>query len=111
MIQQIKILTKLLMCNLWGINEWRLSKNKTKKSRFILSASAILLLSVLYIAYISLFTVSYIQLGLSDIIPAYMLTVTSLLILFFTIYKSGNIIFQMKSYDMLISMPLSPTAS
>ena len=32
MIQQIKILTKLLMCNLWGINEWRFSKNKTKKN-------------------------------------------------------------------------------
>ena len=110
MIQQIKILTKLLMCNLWGINEWRFSKNKQKKARFVLSASAILLLAVFYVAYISLFTVSYIQLGLSDIIPAYMLTVTSLLILFFTIYKSGNIIFQMKSYDLLISMPLSPTA-
>ena len=98
------------MCNLWGINELRFSKDKTKKTRFILSGAAILLLAVFYMIYISLFTMSYIQLGLSDIIPAYMLTLTSLFILFFTIYKAGNIIFQMKSYDLLISMPVSSTA-
>ena len=34
MIRQIKLLTKLQICNLFGINEVRFTKDKKKKARF-----------------------------------------------------------------------------
>lgn len=110
MVKQIKNLTKLLLCNFCGINEFRFSKEKSKKARFIVVAATIGMLAAMYMAYVALSTAAYIQMELSDILPAYMLTLTSLLILFFTIYKAGNIIFQMNSYETLIAMPVSPTA-
>lgn len=110
MVKQIKNLTKLLLCNFWGINEFRFSKEKSKKARFVLIATGIGMLAMLYMAYVAVSTFSYIEMGVSDILPAYMLTLTSALILFFTIYKAGNIIFQMNSYETLIAMPVSPTA-
>lgn len=110
MVRQIKYLTQLLLCNFWGINELRYGKDKSKKGRFILTASGIGLLVVMYMAYIGAMAYAYINMGLQDIMPGCMLTLVSMLILFFTIYKAGNIIFQMKSYDMLISMPVSTSA-
>lgn len=110
MAKQIKNLSKLLLCNFWGLNEFRFSKDKGKRARFVLAAVAIGMLVVFYIAYVALYTYAYIQMGLSDVLPAYMLTLISLLSLFFSIYKAGNVIFQMKSYETLISFPVSPTA-
>ena len=110
MLKQIKTLTKLLLCNFWGINEFRFSKENNKKARFVLMAASIGMLAVLYMVYVALSTAAYIEMGLSDILPAYMLTLTSSIILFFSIYKAGNIIFQMKSYETLIAMPVSPAA-
>lgn len=110
MVKQIKNLTKLLLRNYWGINELRFSKDKSKRTRFLLVAAGTGLLAVLYMVYVAVMTAAYINIGLSEILPAYMLTLTSVLILFFTIYKAGNILFQMQSYDVLIAMPLSPTA-
>lgn len=110
MVKQIKYLTKLLLYNFWGINEFRFSKEKSKKARFVMIATGIGMLAMLYMAYVAAVTAANIKTGLSDILPAYMLTLTSSLILFFTIYKAGNIIFQMNSYETLIAMPVSPTA-
>lgn len=95
MVKQIRNLTKLLLCNYWGINELRFSKDKSKRTRFLLVAAGAGLLAVLYMIYVAVMTSAYINIGLSGILPAYMLTLTSVLILFFTIYKAGNILFQM----------------
>lgn len=110
MIRQIKKVTSLLLCNFWGINEWRYSKNKSKKTQFLITAFGIGFVALLYMLYIAFMTIGYAKVGLTDIIPAYMLSMTSIIILFFTVYKAGSVLFEMKSYDILISMPLSPAA-
>lgn len=109
MFRQIRKLVGVTLCNTWGINVARYSNDKKKKRNVIMMALLFLLLACIGITYVALLAHGFIAIGLADIIPSYILMLTSLVILVFSILKAGNILFQMKTYDMLISMPIKPT--
>ena len=110
MLKQILLLVKLQTCNLFGLNEFRYTKDKQKKHRYIGMAAIWALLLVILVVYIALLSDGLIRIGLGDVVPEYLFTVTSLLILFFTFFKAGSVIFQMRTYESLISLPVSKTA-
>lgn len=110
MLNQIKKLVGVTLCNTWGINVARYSKDKKKITNVWMLAISFLLLACMGVTYIALLTYGLIQIGMGDIIPAYILMITSVIILVFAILKAGSILFQMKSYDMLISLPIKPSA-
>lgn len=110
MIKQIKHLVKLQLVNLYGINVFRFTKDKTEQKKKIALAAAYVLLIVMGIFYVSGLTYGYIILGLSDMVPAYLIMISSLLILFFSFFKAGSVIFQRNAYDILASLPISQTA-
>ncbi|NLV59731.1 MAG: hypothetical protein GXY67_13350 [Clostridiales bacterium] len=110
MLTQIRLLTKLQTLNLFGINEFRHTKDAKKKHRYVAMAAVWVLLTVMLVAYIALLSNGLIKIGLGEIVPEYLFTVTSLLILFFSILKAGSVIFQMRTYESLISLPVSKTA-
>ena len=68
------------------------------------------LLIAMLIFYIALLSDSLIKIGLADIVPVYLFTSTSLVILFFSFFKAGSVIFQMRTYETLISLPVSKAA-
>lgn len=109
MLRQIQKLTALQLCNLFGINEVRYTKDKKKKQNFILLSFVWFLLIGMLVFYVALLSIGLCTLGMSDIIPIYLYMITSLIILFFSFFKAGNIIFQMKNFDMLVSLPISQT--
>lgn len=110
MLKQIRQLTGILLCDMFGINQVRFGKDAKKKNRLMLLMITFLLLGIMLIFYAGVFAYGLIAAGMEKIIPAYALTVVSLMILFFSVYKAGSIIFQMKSYEMLISLPITPAA-
>lgn len=110
MLRQIRLLVELQTCNLFGLNEFRHTKDTQKKHRWLLMAAVWALLTVILVVYIALFSDGLIRMGLGDVVPEYLFTVTSLLILFFTIFKAGSVIFQMRTYESLISLPVSKSA-
>ena len=69
-----------------------------------------ILLGIMFSFYVAMMAYSYSMLGMSQIIPSYMLAMTSIIILFFSIYKAGSVLFQMKTYEMLVALPVSPSA-
>ena len=110
MIKQIFRLCKLQMYNTFGINEFIHTKDKTKKKRFMLVAVAWTLVIIMLIGYVVGTSYGLIYMGMGDILPMYVYTIVSILILMFTLFKAGSVIFSMKGYEMLISLPVSKAA-
>ena len=89
MLTQIKSLARLELCNIYNLNVFRFTKDKKAKRKSI--AMLILwcfLLSILCF-YIGGLVYGLILLGLSDIVPAYLFTISSLLIFFFGIFHGS----------------------
>ena len=110
MIKQIKSLTKLQLKNLYGLNVFRFTKDKKEKARKGSLLIIYIFLILMACGYIGLATFGYISLGLGEMIPAYLIMLSSFMILFFAIFKAGSVIFQKNAYDILCSLPLSQTA-
>jgi len=110
MIRQIGNLTKVLLCNFFGINQMRYSKDKKEKIKFISMFLTYFLVIAVLAIYAAVIFYSYVKLDLGEVIPSYMYLFVSVLIFAFTYTKAGNVLFAIKDYDMLISMPVSKNA-
>lgn len=110
MLEQIQKLMTVQLCNLFGINEIRHTKDHQKKNRFVFLALAWLFVIALLIFYVAILSSAFTKMGLAEIIPIYLYAVTSVIILIFSFLKAGSVIFQMKSFEMLVALPLSKTA-
>lgn len=107
---QIKILTKLELCNLYGLNTLRFTKNKKARQKTLgLLALWIVVLAVL-VFYVSSLTYGLIYLGLEETVPAYLITISSVLIFVFGMLKAGNVIFRKEGYDILCALPVTSRA-
>lgn len=109
-MKQIKMLTKLELCNLYGFNVFRHIKDpgQKKKNKVFMCIIAFLLLVVL--SYIVSLCIGLGILGAAEIIPVYLIMITSFLILFLDVFKIGGVIFSKKGYDMITSLPLTDGA-
>ncbi len=107
-MKQIITLLKIQLLQYMGMNEARYAKDKKKKNKLYLLLGTYIFLGVMLAFYMGAGAFGLCILGAADIVPAYMLTITSLVILFFTIFKAGSMLFQVKSYEMLISLPIKP---
>ena len=87
MLKPIKQLSALQLCNLFGINEMRYTKDPKKKRQFWLLAGVWLLLILMLIGYMTMIAMSYMYLGLGEIIPVYLFALTSVFILCFSFLK------------------------
>ncbi|NCC01055.1 MAG: hypothetical protein EOM34_10305 [Clostridia bacterium] len=110
MLKQIKQLTTLQLCNLFGLNEIRHTRDKGKKERYTLMTLVWLLLIAMLVFYIAILSNAFISLGMAEIIPIYLYTITCLVILMFSFFKASGVIFQMNSFEILVSLPLSKSA-
>ena len=110
MWKQIGLLTGIQLRNLWGWNQIKYGKDKKKKNRLVLLAVTYAFLGVMLAFYTGLLGYGCVAMGMADIIPAYMLAVVSLLILFFSVYKAGSILFDTRTYEMMIALPVKPVS-
>lgn len=110
MLRHIRKLTALQLCNLFGFNEIRYTKDTKKKQNFTLLALCWILLIGVLVFYVAMLSIGLCILGMEEIIPTYLYAITSIIILFFSFFKAGSMIFQMKNFDMMISLPISHTS-
>lgn len=108
MLKHIKTLVSVTFCNTWGFNVARYSKDKKKIRNVWFMGLSFVLLACMGVTYVSMLSYGLNKIGAGDTIPAYILMITSIVILVFSILKAGSILFQMKTYDMLISLPIKP---
>ncbi|WP_404978309.1 putative ABC transporter permease subunit, partial [Bacillus thuringiensis] len=97
---KIRLITQL------GLNTFKYEKDKKKKQNKILLTASIALVGVMLMLYCGASAYGLVKLGMSEIIPVYALVISSILTLFFTIFKANGEIFAFKDYDFLMSLPI-----
>lgn len=110
MLKQIRQLAGIQLINLFGINEVRHTKDKKKRARYAGLAVCWAMLIVMLIGYVVALSAGLAIMGMVEIIPMYLFAISSMIMLFFTFFKAGSVIFQMNSYELLISLPVTKTA-
>ena len=110
MMRQIKILSKLELINFFSLNEIRHNKDeKTKKTHILLTVTIGFLL-IMAMSYVAGLSYGLIKIGAKEIVPIYIVFLSSLFTLLFCAFKAGKIIFKESCYDILSSMPIKKSA-
>ena len=110
MLKQVLTLSKVQLKSLFGINEVLHTKDKKKKQNFALLSIAYVLVILMAVGYAGGLAYSYHYLGLGDIVPMYLYTLLSILMLVLSFFKAGSVLFSMKSYDIMVSLPVNKSA-
>lgn len=110
MWKQIRLLLGIQLHNAFGINEMRFGHERKRRNRAVALGVTFLFLGALIVFYIGAMSWLCIQAGIAGVLPAFLAALISLIILFFTMYRAGGTIFNMKSYENTIVLPVRPAA-
>lgn len=110
MLRQIRRLTLLELSNLYGINVFRHTKDKIAKKKSIAMAAIIGVIILVLMGYVCGLCLGLSILGATDIIPTYLIVISSILTLMISIFKTGNIIFRKQGYEIMSALPVSERA-
>lgn len=110
MLARSKLLASLELKNLFGLNVLRHTQDKSVRNRAVLLSVAWVIVILMAVFYVSGLAYGLIFLGLGSILPAYLVTIASIIILAFGMFKAGDVIFNRSSYDILSSLPLPQEA-
>lgn len=106
MLKESKLLAALELKNLFGINALRHTKDRAQKRRTILIGSLMCLLLVMIAVYVGGLVYGLHYLGVGHIAPMYLTTICAAVAFMFGIFKAGAVLFDLKGYDILCSLPL-----
>lgn len=71
---------------------------------------AYVLVILIVIGYVGGLAFGYHALGLGDIVPMYLYTLLSIIMLVLSFFKAGSVLFSMKSYDIIVALPVTKSA-
>ena len=104
-MSKIWILIRAQLINFFPINEIREPRNK-KQSSVVIASFGIITLAIFCCVYNIMTAKTLVQVGQQELIPAYMVAVSSFSILFLTIFYSNGILFGSHDIETLLSLPL-----
>ncbi len=107
MMRQIRLLTKVSLQGMFGFNEFRYTKDRSKKIRYCLMGFLWGLLVVMLAGYVCIMSVGLAAAGMGRLIPAVLVMGVSLVVLFFTIFKAGPVLFDRNAYEKQIALPVN----
>ena len=110
MFKQVFRLCRLQMYNIFGINEFRHTKDKSKRKRFKLMAALWSVVILMVVSYVVGLSYGLVKLGMGNVLPMYLYAVVSIIMLVFTFFKAGSVLFSMKGYEMLVTLPMPKSA-
>ena len=109
-MRQISILAKLELINIFSLNVIRHTKDKNSKKTGIALGITLSIILVVVMLYVGALSFAYIELGAEEIVPAYLVFLSSVFTLIFCAFKAGKIIFRDNCYDVIASMPVKKSA-
>ena len=89
-----------------GINVFRYEKDRHKKRMKIAITIVIAICLLVLMIYCGAAAYGYAYLGLAKLIPGVAMVLSSLITLFFTIFKANGDLFAFRDYDTLMSLPI-----
>lgn len=99
------ILLRTQLIDFLPINEIKGLEQKKKRTTVMIGFSMMIIL-IFVCTYNLLIAQTLVQAGEQELIPAYMVSVSSLAIFFLTIFRSNGILFGCKDIDILFSLPI-----
>ena len=106
MTRQIRLLTKLSLYGMFGFNEFRHTRDGKKKLRFCLMGALWVLLILMLAGYVGLTSYGLTSIGMGYFVPAVLGMLVSLVTFFFTMTKAGPMLFDQKSYEKQVALPV-----
>lgn len=110
MMRQIRLLTKISLYGMFGLNELRFTKDSRKKVRAGFLALLWCLLIVMLAGYVGIASYGLTVMGMGRFVPASLGMTVSLLVFFFTLFKAGPVLFDKKAYEKQIALPVTVRA-
>lgn len=104
------LLAKIQLMGLLGLNRARNTSDARMRRRAVGGAVAFAVVSLVLIAYVTLFAVVFCGLGLTQAVPAAAIALTAVITFFFSLLQGGSILFALKDYDAVMSLPVSKRA-
>lgn len=105
-MNEIKKLAVLELRSYYGINVFVHTKDKKIRRRYLLLSFAWLYIAAMVVFYIGWMVHGLCRGGLEGIVPSYLAVISSVLILFFGIFKAGHAIFGVRGCNILLSLPV-----
>ncbi|HBG4987947.1 Uncharacterised protein [Clostridioides difficile] len=100
------LLLKMQFFNFLGINRLRYSSNKREIRRsFVIGFSWLLVIGLL-ITYSAIISIGFVKAGAIDILPIVSTLICSIITLVLTFLKSTGVLFGLRDYDMIMSLPV-----
>ncbi len=99
-------LTKVHLLGMTGINRVRYSEDGKEKRKAGLFIGLYAFVMILMIAFVCFYAVMFAENGMNDVIPALSFALASAITLIFSLIRGPHMLFAMKDYDMLMSMPV-----
>lgn len=110
MAAQIRILLKLQLENMLGVNVLRHSKDKRKRSSAAMTFAAWIILLILLVFYMLTMAYALIGIEMGAVLPQLLITVAVMIVFFFAMLRTGAVIFKKTDYDTLRSLPVTQSA-
>ncbi len=101
------LLLKVQLLGLTGINKVRKSDDARVKRRAVGALAALILVGAVLLFYVVLFSIGFCEQGLGDMLPAFMVAISSLIVFFFTLFQGCPILFATKDRDLVLALPVS----
>ncbi len=105
-MNEIRFLTVLELRNLYSINKIRYTKDRKRKNQYRILTGVWIFLLLMVLGYVGGQVYGLCYLGLNEIVPSYLVAISSVLILVFGFFRAGATVFGSRGYDLLSSMPL-----
>ncbi len=103
------LLLKTLLLSTSQPNIYRHTQDKKRKKKVVAAYIGLSCLYLMLIGYSVAISIGYASFGMFDPIPVMCAMVISILALVFTFFKTNGYLFNFKEYDMLMSLPFTPS--
>ena len=101
------LLTKLQLTGLLGINRARKSQDPRAKRKAAGGLAAFIIVGIVLLLYVALLALGMCAAGLTKQAPAVAVALASAITFFFSLMQGCSVLFAVKDYDMLMSLPVS----
>lgn len=109
-MKQIKALAVSELCNLYGFNVLRYTKDPVERRKKLVVYGIVGSLLLFVVAYAGAMSFTLISMGVGSAVPSYLITMSGILSLMFAVFKAGGVLFRKNSFDIISSLPLSDGA-
>lgn len=100
------LLLKMQLYNFFGINRMLHSHSKKEKQKSMLLGALAIVILGLMITYSALFSAGLAGMGAASLLPSLSVLLCSLITLVLTFLKGSGVLFSLRDYDMVMSLPV-----